>query len=220
MSTLEKTEFILICVIAVIFCFFTFYLLIKSKKAKRAYERKIKVLEKEIRFDYLTGVLSRKAFIAEMQEELAATGVGSLLIFDVNGFKSVNDTFGHDVGDIILIAFSRLFERVTKNHGYIVRYGGDEFLIVMPEHTINDGIELAKSIYKAIDKSEHFIPEIQAAVGEKISIPENHCVSCSIGIAYEDTYNEERMNIALKHADMKLYAVKKNQKSNYSVWEN
>jgi GGDEF domain-containing protein len=90
----------------------------------------------------------------------------------------------------------------------------------MPEHTINDGIELAKSIYKAIDKSEHFIPEIQAAVGEKISIPENHRVSCSIGIAYEDTYNEERMNIALKHADMKLYAVKKNQKSNYSVWEN
>jgi len=127
-STLEKTEFILVCVIAVIFCFFTFYLLIKSKKAKRAYERKIKVLEKEIRFDYLTGVLSRKAFIAEMQEELAATGVGSLLIFDVNGFKSVNDTFGHAAGDEFIKRFgSRLSKTFDKE--LVGRLGGDEFVV-------------------------------------------------------------------------------------------
>ena len=79
----------------------------------------------------------------------------TLLYIDLDNFKFCNDTFGHDVGDEILIAFSRLFERVTKNNGYIVRYGGDEFLIVMPDHAIDDGIELAKSIYKAIDKSNH-----------------------------------------------------------------
>lgn len=177
--------------------------------------------------DVLTGLLNRQGFSRKVEEYAALVSKGrrndvcfTLLYIDLDNFKFCNDTFGHDVGDIILIAFSRLFERVTKNNGYIVRYGGDEFLIVMPEHTIDDGIELAKSIYKAIDKSDHFIPAIQSAVGEKVSIPENHRVSCSIGIAYEDVYNEERMNIALKHADMKLYAVKKNQKSNYSVWEN
>ena len=77
---------------------------------------------------------------------------------------------------------------------------------------------IAKSIYKAIDKSYHFIPEIQSAVGEKINIPENHRVSCSIGIASEEHYDQDSMNIALKHADTRLYDVKKNQKSNYSVW--
>ncbi len=175
--------------------------------------------------DLLTGLLNRQGFAKKIDDYVELVEKGkrfdvcfTLLYIDLDNFKFCNDTFGHDVGDEILIAFSRLFERVTKNKGYIVRYGGDEFLIVMPEHTVDEGIELAKSIYKAIDKSNHFIPEIQSAVKEKIDIPENHRVSCSIGIAYENSYNQESMNTALKHADTKLYAVKKNQKSNYSVW--
>ena len=176
--------------------------------------------------DLLTGLLNRQGFAKKIDDYVELVQKGkrfdvcfTLLYIDLDNFKFCNDTFGHDVGDEILIAFSRLFERVTKSKGYIVRYGGDEFLIVMPEHTVDEGIELAKSIYKAIEKSDHFIPEIQSAVGEKIDIPENHRVSCSIGIAYENSYDQESMNIALKHADTKLYAVKKNQKSNYSVWD-
>ena len=175
--------------------------------------------------DLLTGLLNRQGFAKKIDDYVNMVQKGkredvcfTLLYIDLDNFKFCNDTFGHDVGDEILIAFSRLFERVTKDNGYIVRYGGDEFLIVMPEHTVDEGIELARSIYQAIDKSHHFIPEIQSAVHEKIDIPENHRVSCSIGIAYEDSYNQDSMNIALKHADTKLYAVKKNQKSNYSVW--
>ena len=128
MSTLEKTEFILICIIAVIFCFFTFYLLIKSRRAKKRYERRIKVLEKEVRFDYLTGVLSRKAFIEEMQEELASTGEGSLLIFDVNGFKSVNDTYGHAAGDEFIKRFGSLLSKAFDKE-LVGRLGGDEFVV-------------------------------------------------------------------------------------------
>lgn len=128
MSTLEKTEFILICIIAAVFCFFTFYLLIKSRRAKKRYERRIKVLEKEVRFDYLTGVLSRKAFIEETQEELASAGEGTLLIFDVNGFKSVNDTYGHAAGDEFIKRFgARLSKAFDKE--LVGRLGGDEFVV-------------------------------------------------------------------------------------------
>ena len=184
-----------------------------------------KKLQQSAVTDLLTGLLNRQGFAKKIddytrlvEEEKRKNVCVTLLYIDLDNFKFCNDTFGHDVGDEILIAFSRLFERVTKNNGYIVRYGGDEFLIVMPNHEIDDGIEIAKSIYRAIEKSNHFIPEIQSALGEKIDIPENHRVSCSIGIASEKIYNHENMNIALKHADKKLYAVKKNQKSNYSVW--
>ena len=194
-------------------------------KARDEINQMNKKLQQSAVTDLLTGLLNRQGFTKKIDDYTALVEKGkrkdvcfTLLYIDLDNFKFCNDTFGHDVGDEILIAFSRLFERVTKNNGYIVRYGGDEFLIVMPEHEIEDGIELAKSIYKAIDKSYHFIPEIQSAVGEKINIPENHRVSCSIGIASEEHYDQDSMNIALKHADTRLYDVKKNQKSNYSVW--
>ena len=194
-------------------------------KARDEINQMNKKLQQSAVTDLLTGLLNRQGFTKKIDDYTALVAKGkrkdvcfTLLYIDLDNFKFCNDTFGHDVGDEILIAFSRLFERVTKNNGYIVRYGGDEFLIIMPEHEIEDGIELAKSIYKAIDKSNHFIPEIQSAVGEKINIPENHRVSCSIGIASEKHYDQDSMNIALKHADTRLYDVKKNQKSNYSVW--
>ncbi len=195
-------------------------------KARDEISQMNKKLQQSAVTDLLTGLLNRQGFAKKIDDYDSMVQKGkrsdvcfTLLYIDLDNFKFCNDTFGHDVGDEILIAFSRMFERVTANKGYIVRYGGDEFLIVMPEHTTEEGVALAKAIYKAIDESNHFIAEIQSAVGEKIDIPENHRVSCSIGIASEPSYNQDSMNIALKHADTKLYAVKKNQKSNYSVWD-
>ncbi len=196
-------------------------------KARDEISQMNKKLQQSAVTDLLTGLLNRQGFTKKIDDYAALVQKGkrvdrcfTLLYIDLDNFKFCNDTFGHDVGDEILIAFSRMFERVVRDQGYIVRYGGDEFLIVMPDHTVKEGIELAKAIYREIDKSHHFIPEIQAAVQEQIDIPENHRVSCSIGIAYEDSYNQDSMNVALKHADTKLYDVKKNQKSNYSVWNN
>ena len=175
--------------------------------------------------DLLTGLLNRQGFSKKIDDyaELVEKGKKenvcvTLLYIDLDNFKYCNDTFGHDVGDAILIEFSRLFERVTQHKGYIVRYGGDEFLIVMPEHNVEEGITVAKEIYKEIEQCQYFIPVIRQKVHTDVEIPENHRVSCSIGISSVEGYNQDTMNIALKHADTKLYDVKKNQKSNYSVW--
>ncbi len=175
--------------------------------------------------DLLTGLFNRQGFSKKIDDYTDMVQKGkkedvcvTVLYIDLDNFKYCNDTFGHDVGDAILIEFSRMFERVTKHNGYIVRYGGDEFLIVMPEHGVDEGIEVAKEIYKEIEEYQYFIPVIQEKVHGKVEVPENHRVSCSIGIASMDKYNQETVNIALKHADTKLYDVKKNQKSNYSVW--
>ena len=177
--------------------------------------------------DLLTGLYNRQGFskniddYAKLVENGKKEDIGlTILYIDLDNFKFCNDTFGHAVGDAILIAFSRLFERIAGENDYCVRYGGDEFLIVMPERSIEDGIKAAKKIYSEIERCNNFIPEIEKAVrGQKIEIPENHRVSCSIGIASADSYNQEAVNIALKHADTRLYDVKKNQKSNYSVWK-
>ncbi len=194
-------------------------------KASEEISEMNKKLQKSAVTDLLTGLLNRQGFTKKINdyEELVRSGskkdvCATVLYMDLDNFKLCNDTFGHAVGDVILKGFSRLFEHVVGEDGYIVRYGGDEFLMIMPGHGLDDGIEKAKEIYKEIDRNNHFVDDIEAAVKGSVSISDDHKVSCSIGIASMDRYDHESMDIALKHADSKLYIVKKNQKSDYSVW--
>lgn len=194
-------------------------------RARDEIRRMNRKLQQSAVTDLLTGLYNRQGFAKQLEDHEALLRKGkaqkvcaTLLYIDLDNFKRCNDTFGHDVGDVILKAFSRLFERVTGEKGYIVRYGGDEFLIVLPGHGIDEGVDIAKEIYSEIRRCNNFIAEIEDAVHESIDIPENHRVSCSIGIADMQSYNTESMNIALKHADSRLYTVKKKQKSDYSVW--
>ncbi len=138
MTTLQTVEFILVIVIAVVFCFFTFYLLLKNKKMKKNYEKRIKILEKEARFDHLTGVLSRRAFTSEVESALAVDPKGTFLIFDINEFKTVNDTFGHVEGDHLIKRYaSKLQKAFDKN--LVGRLGGDEFVVfISGAHDKND----------------------------------------------------------------------------------
>lgn len=128
MSGVQKVEFVLVIILAVVFCFFTFYLLVRLRKQKRAFEKKIAELEHELHYDFMTGTLSRRAFIEGMESALKNEPRGTLLIFDVNGFKNVNDTFGHIEGDNLIKRYSA---RLTKAFGkeLVGRLGGDEFLV-------------------------------------------------------------------------------------------
>lgn len=176
--------------------------------------------------DLLTGLLNRQGFAKKIDDytKLVAEGKrenteAAVLYLDLDNFKFCNDTYGHDVGDEILIQFSRLFERLVGTKGYIVRYGGDEFVIVLPGSGVDVGERIAKDVYKGIVESNYFIPAIEAKIKKKADIPESHRVSCSIGIAGMKLYDSENVNIALKHADTMLYAIKKSGKSNYTVWK-
>ncbi len=175
--------------------------------------------------DLLTGLFNRQGFTKKIddytnlviqgkRDNISATAI----YLDLDNFKFCNDTYGHDVGDEILICFSRLFERVVGTKGYIVRYGGDEFVIILPGYGTDEGEKIAKAVYQGIEDSNYFIPEIEAVIHAKADVPENHRVSCSIGIAGMPIYDQVHMNIALKHADTMLYNIKKNGKSNYMIW--
>ncbi len=128
MTGTQKAEFVMLAVAAVLFCFLSVYCGIRLKIQKKKFERRIKVLEKELRYDELTGVLTRRAFVNEVGEEIAQNGVGTLLIFDINGFKQVNDTYGHIAGDELIKRYSARLEKAfgKENTG---RLGGDEFMV-------------------------------------------------------------------------------------------
>ncbi len=194
-------------------------------KARDEISQMNKKLQRSAVTDLLTGLMNRQGFAKKVgdYEELVRSGkkeniCATVLYIDLDNFKLCNDTFGHAVGDVILKCFSCLIERVADSESYVVRYGGDEFLLIMPGHELDDGIVVAKEIYNQLKIENNFIDDIEEAVHGTVDISPDRRVSCSIGIASVDKYDRESVDLALKHADSKLYAVKKSEKSNYSVW--
>lgn len=182
-------------------------------------------LQKSAVTDLLTSLLNRQGFAKKIEDYTKLVESGRrqniracVLYLDLDNFKFCNDTFGHDVGDVVLKGFSRLCEEVVGDKGYIVRYGGDEFLIILPEYGLDEGERIAKAVYESLDKKSYFIPDIEATIHGKAEISEQHRVSVSIGVADMDIYDTAHMNAALKNADTMLYAIKKSGKSNYAVW--
>ena len=192
MFSAEKVEFVLVAIIAVLFCFLTIYCSIKMRKQRRAYEKKIKILEKEIRYDNLTGVLSRKAFTDDVSAEITASGEGTLLIFDINGFKAVNDTYGHLAGDDLIKRYSSKLEKAfgKENTG---RLGGDEFVVFVKGDCDKEKISTAinkSGVSSFYDKQTKL--ELSSCCGAAL------CRSC-----------RDRFDDLYKQADKALYRAKK-----------
>lgn len=108
-----------------------------QQSSHRFYERRFRELTKKALHDSLTGLLNRAAFDARLNEEFLRARRHArqlaLVMFDVDGFKSVNDRFGHPAGDRVLIGVARALQSSFRQSDGVFRYGGDEFVAVCPE---------------------------------------------------------------------------------------
>ena len=177
--------------------------------------------------DVLTLLLNRQGFmkLVNLDPDAPATETNSemkdmtVLYIDLDSFKYYNDTFGHAVGDKVLVGFANILKKIAKNEGYAVRYGGDEFLLVLPGTSMERAKESACAIYKELEQQNYFIDQIPHKESETIQIPKEHLISCSIGIAFTNYKKGLDINETLKHADSVLYDVKKNGKHAFRFWE-
>lgn len=167
--------------------------------------------------DMLTGLYNRQGFAKMIEKHSNCSDRIAILYADLDNFKFYNDTFGHDVGDVVLKEFARVFEEVSDGFGYAVRYGGDEFLIVLNNVDGKKACGVADAIYEAI--SDGFVPVVSRYMKQDVHIPKNKFVSCSIGIASSPDSSPEQINMALKKADKALYYMKKHTKGSYILWE-
>jgi diguanylate cyclase (GGDEF)-like protein len=136
------------------------------------------VARKLARHDPLTGLPNRRFFEEKLEECLGTTSAAdqvALLMLDLDGFKAVNDTHGHAVGDQALSEFARRVSVIVRADGFLARVGGDEFAIIMPKiNSLDDPTNLARRIAAAV--AEPFVVEDMTAefgVGIGIAIAPN-----------------------------------------------
>ena len=172
--------------------------------------------------DQLTGINNRKGFYQNIEHVSAKIRKGEmehrfgLMFIDLDNFKGYNDTFGHDVGDLILKSMADIFVQVCGAYGEVSRYGGDEFIVFLYTDDREKIEELAKEIYVQIEKTDGFKDAITETLGEQITIDENRKISCSIGIiTSHEVTTEEDINEMVKQADDLMYSVKMSTKGTY-----
>ena len=167
----------------------------------RELEEAKKLLSIEASTDTLSTLKNRRYFLKEatvfFNQAKELNQPISLLMIDIDRFKGINDNFGHAIGDKAIIACAQSFKTHTRCSDIVSRYGGEEFVIMTPDSTLNAALELAENIRKDIES--HPICSI-----DERSI----FLTISIGVTQIDTHNDNTIEDTLKRADKALYMAK------------
>lgn len=153
---------------------------------------RIKKLWMQMETDSLTGVYTR-AFFEKWKEDRESRGKGySIVLIDIDKFKVVNDTYGHDAGDLVLHQFAQFLKDSVRDQDLVVRWGGEEFVVCLPDTGIQDG-------YKLIDR-------LRLKWGERrITLKDGREISCTFSAGIAEWPNSWEV---LEEADKKLYEAK------------
>lgn len=149
-------------------------------------------------YDVLTGLLTRRAGIEmlDLQFRLSAISETSLtvLYLDLDRFKSVNDTYGHDAGDVVLKNAAQQISASVRKGDSVIRWGGEEFIIILPTADASEASDVVKRI-------------ITSGLGNR---PDRHPVTASIGLAEAGADNARDWKALVEVADQRMYASKSN----------
>ena len=170
-------------------------------------EEKVNSLEEELTKtknesmkDHLTGLLTRRAYNDEIKKIESSykrhDTQYAVVFFDLDFFKKVNDTYGHECGDVVLSTFAKILEKNTRDHDIVGRYGGEEFISIVHYNLDRELLQYLKRI-KTIVTSNNFKykeHEIKVTFSAGVSIRCNH----------------ESYDSALQKADMLLFEAKEN----------
>jgi diguanylate cyclase (GGDEF)-like protein/PAS domain S-box-containing protein len=161
-----------------------------------------KLLEAQALYDPLTGVFNRRG----LQTNLPA-GEHSLVILsvDMDNLKTINDTWGHEAGDLALVHLTEVIRQQIRGNDLVARVGGDEFLCILPGIPAQKAGEIAQRLLYAIQNTSVALPD-----GSNIPI------SVSLGVAVKQP--EESLKNALHKADLALYQAKRAGKNRVCEW--
>lgn len=162
--------------------------------------------------DSLTGCLNRRAFFAEMDKVYASAITEDLelcvIMVDIDLFKTINDRFGHAVGDEAIKQMARILAASIRGHDLLCRYGGEEFVIALPNTTVEKTTEIAKRIRR----------RVESEAGPGIRGVEGLTMTASFGVS-TIRFGCSSIGELVDQADQSLYAAKKAGRNRVLRWD-
>ena len=161
-----------------------------------------KTLKRLSELDPMTNLCNRRYFTHVSKNVLALARRDrsdlSLIMLDIDKFKRINDTYGHKMGDDVLVAFAGILLKMIRKSDYACRFGGEEFIVMLPETPLDGAIEIAEKIRKSIE-----------ALSLKTENHQNVMITVSLGVTCVDLLNDPHIESAIQRADEALYRAKK-----------
>lgn len=147
-------------------------------------------LEHAVITDYLTKLSTRNFLERKIDSHMENDKTGTLILFDIDNFKNINDQYGHYIGDKVIIQVANLIKANVRRDDVTSRWGGEELAVYMPETDVNGGFELAKRICSLVEKN---------------TTPK---VTLSAGVSEWSSLNMNSANELFIHADDAMYEAK------------
>lgn len=172
--------------------------------------RMLKRLEEQATTDGMTGLLNKRTLILEAERRIkAAARFGkplSLLVTDIDHFKNVNDTYGHDVGDVVIKGLGDVLRRIKRDTDIVGRFGGEEFVIVCEQTDEEGATNLAERVRRELENTT-----FQTELGPL-------SVTCSVGVAPFPVAGRDWESL-FKATDEALYVSKRSGRNQVTVWK-
>ncbi|MDD3468293.1 MAG: GGDEF domain-containing protein, partial [Campylobacterales bacterium] len=162
------------------------------------------MLQEQVTYDSLTKLLNRRKMEETLELEIErfkrCNTPLSVVMFDIDDFKQINDTLGHQAGDATLRLVSELIKKTVRKVDFSARWGGEEFIVLAPQTDTKGAYTLAENLRKTIEGS---------------NILQGKKITCSFGVT--DFKENETLDSFLKRVDEALYASKKNGKNQVTL---
>lgn len=170
-------------------------------------KQELKAVKESARLDALSGLLNRGTFNFELENVCSGSQTDSaLLLFDLDHFKNLNDTFGHLLGDNVIQFFSGILRSAAGNEHFAARYGGEEMAMILKNTTQQEATKIANAVREKLSKSRLKRRGSDESIGQ---------VTVSVGISMKQTTDTPENMI--ERADIAMYKSKENGRNQVNI---